>query len=966
MNDLFKIRFLVSLLSLASLLALTARADEIPQLLADIHPGPLNPLFVVDFSAPPSGFFQIGSLAFFSTASRNSPDEGMLWRTDGTPGGTAVVSSSICPFPCHKLAPVASWHGLTFLEVDSGDQILAARLWRTDGTAAGTIPLSGPFFHSESFFSIVAHSSPELDVLFFTACGPRGCQLWRSDGTAAGTALLRHPDSRPFENAQELTFWRGRLYFLGDHVDASGLTDQGLWSTDGTPAGTVFVSDVVEGDYPSLVVATPSHLFFTSGPSGEDLWVTAGVPGDAHRIADLDQPACGPPPSRDCDPPAVQTLAAFGDAVYFETLRTGHGGEIWRSDGTEAGTGPVLETPAMTQIADLHPLGSGWIFSVTPPGGPAALWTADGGFTRGSPLAGCAEGCPAFAGSIDFPSAGSWIFAGTDSAHGTEPWITDGTGPGTRRLADACPGTCSGVRFIYSYPTGLGSEAGRTWFHAYSSADAEDVFGDELWVTDGTPGGTRRVAGHVDGIGFVKDLVLYGITNTQTSTADLWAADASGASHPVAVLRTFAAGSYSDLLPFRDGALLLADEGQGVSQLWKSDGTPAGTVPLYRFEPGSGRSFTSFLATLGPLELLAVTHKAGPEDDPRYLSEIWRTDGTTRHTQKVIDFPQGTFIGFAFPWQGKLLFEVVAGLRTSFWTSDGTPSGTREILTLPPGIRDLSAAVSFGSRFLFVASTKTGRYLLPQVFVSDGTAAGTRQISDIREVRQPLFDDRPVQVGGTVFFRLNDPLRNARLWRTDGTPEGTRLVSPLLGVDDVYAFQGALYFTAFLPPAGDGRGLYRIALPGGSPVLLSPVVPPGRPFDSNYPAARFAPLGNRLLFVGTDSQGIEPWVTDGTPEGTHRVLDVQPGTGSSNPSALVSAGSRVFFNADDGTHGRELWESDGTPEGTRMVADLAPGGIAGLSYYYFGGAAAFSNGVLYFDADDGTTGVEPWALRVEP
>ena len=256
-------------------------------------------------------------------------------------------------------------------------------------------------------------------------------------------------------------------------MDASGLTDQGLWSTDGTPAGTVFVSDVLKGDYPSLVVATPSHLFFTSGPSGEDLWVTGGVPGDAHRIADLDQPACGPPPSRDCDPPAVQTLAAFGDAVYFETLRTGHGGEIWRSDGTEAGTGPVLETPAMTQIADLHPLGAGWIFSVTPPGGPAALWTADGGFTRGSPLAGCAEGCPAFAGSIDFPSAASWIFAGTDSAHGTEPWITDGTGPGTRRLADACPGACSGVRVFYGYPTGLGGEAGRSYFHAYSSADAE-------------------------------------------------------------------------------------------------------------------------------------------------------------------------------------------------------------------------------------------------------------------------------------------------------------------------------------------------------------------------------------------------------------------------------------------------------------------------------------------------------------
>ena len=71
----------------------------------------------------------------------------------------------------------------------------------------------------------------------------------------------------------------------------------------------------------------------------------------------------------------------------------------------------------------------------------------------------------------------------------------------------------------------------------------------------------------------------------------------------------------------------------------------------------------------------------------------------------------------------------------------------------------------------------------------------------------------------------------------------------------------------------------------------------------------------------------------------------------------------MFFAATDGLHGRELWESDGTTEGTRTVVDLAPGGFSSMPAYSNFGVA---NGVLFFAADDGKTGLEPWALRLEP
>ena len=93
--------------------------------------------------------------------------------------------------------------------------------------------------------------------------------------------------------------------------------------------------------------------------------------------------------------------------------------------------------------------------------------------------------------------------------------------------------------------------------------------------------------------------------------------------------------------------------------------------------------------------------------------------------------------------------------------------------------------MGFGSRFLFVARIENGNHPIPQVFVSDGTPAGTRQISAIQEPRDPL-DDQPVRIGGTIFFRLAAPSTSSpELWQTDGTPAGTYPAFPLTGVNDL-------------------------------------------------------------------------------------------------------------------------------------------------------------------------------------
>src|SRR5262249_845820 len=149
-------------------------------------------------------------------------------------------------------------------------------------------------------------------------------------------------------------------------------------------------------------------------------------------------------------------------------------------------------------------------------------------------------------------------------------------------------------------------------------------------------------------------------------------------------------------------------------------------------------------------------------------------------------------------WNGKLLFVAghTAGSSSfcSFWTSDGTAAGTREILPLPPGTHCPPRVEPFGPKFLFLAHFPLGSAPVPQPFVSDGTPAGTRQLTAFQEPRD-LLDTEMVHAGDTVLFRLSSPDgQDVEVWRTDGTSEGTyRVPLGLHQPTGLYVFRDAVY-----------------------------------------------------------------------------------------------------------------------------------------------------------------------------
>jgi uncharacterized repeat protein (TIGR01451 family) len=80
-----------------------------------------------------------------------------------------------------------------------------------------------------------------------------------------------------------------------------------------------------------------------------------------------------------------------------------------------------------------------------------------------------------------------------------------------------------------------------------------------------------------------------------------------------------------------------------------------------------------------------------------------------------------------------------------------------------------------------------------------------------------------------------------------------------------------------------------------------------------------------VFFAATDgSSGTELWRSDGTAAGTARVLDINPGAGSSIPSYLTNVNGTLFFQANDGSNGPELWVLSSPPAGTPdLTATLA-------------------------------------------
>lgn len=805
---------------------------------------------------------------------------------------------------------------------------------------------------------------------FFARTQAEGDELWVSDGTPLGTQLLK--DIRPGQaSAYPRSFVEldGRVYFAAN----DGVHGRELWVTDGTPAGTQMVADTFAG---------PLGLLDDVG--------LLGTFGEVERIVEL------------------------GGTLYFRGRQVGTGGELWRSDGTAAGT---------QLVKDIRP--------------------------------GAADGTPH---ALTATSLGL-LFGANDGTTGFEPYISDGTAAGTQRLLDIYPGTTAG--FIGGFVEVNGT--------ALFSARINGL-GADLWRTDGTSAGTFKldVAALGDGSSpfITKAEVLGGYAyfhaDGVNSGIELFRSDGTAANTElVADLRTGPQSSYpSNFSPAGNQLtfVALSDTGSqlfsvdslgtvtalsdrartggplshggftyysvaapgGLTQVLRTDGTIPGTTYLsmpagvhaegwYTPLPGGQVMFAGDSAALA-----REPYVTGPTaTDAQFLTEIntgVATAGAAAHNLRVVgprtlyfaasdgiagnsvyrwDPAQGAQLLSAPPalppsevnknpighftplWSGgqlRVLFSAgPSWLANELWVTDGTPLGTNVLVNAQavPGFDAVAELTASGERLFFTA--RVDPLAERKLFVTDGTVSGTVQVPTYLDNGLPVALTEPALLtpykGGVVMADGNGDV----LW-SDGTPAGTkRIYTATADFDQPQGFyvardQVAFFVKRSIPSTFEWQ--VHAADLSGSTLLAS--------FNSatnGWVAPHFGHIGPDLYFFARKQKIVSIYRTDLTPSGT-----VVVATKNNIPQPIAARSLHlgtipvVLFLLEDGTTAAfngQIW----TPLAAQGIPDLPYTlDVEGPTVVFAGGgyfdlSSAFGNGAQLIFGDFTAPALPVWSAE---
>ena len=401
-----------------------------------------------------------------------------------------------------------------------------------------------------------------------------------------------------------------------------------------------------------------------------------------------------------------------------------------------------------------------------------------------------------------------------------------------------------------------------------------------------------------------------------------------------------------------DAIIFAASDGTTGTELWKSDGTPNGTVLLKEINPGSASSTPSFLTHLNGRVVFRAT-------DTTSGTELWATDGTTAGTQLLADIYPGTTSSTPqkFTPVGTTLYFVAATASGSkLWKTDGIPAGTMLASEFTPGFFSSINSLTAAGGKLLVVTFLSGATATWDLWSVDPVAGTTGQVMTF--LSQPKY---LTTCNGKTFFSLNAGGYGEELWLTDGTESGTVLLRDIntsgsSSPDNLLCIDSTLYFRANEPATG-----IELWKSDGTTVgtqLVQDIYPGS---GGSYPY-ELKVFNNKLLFQASGAgTGSELWLSDGTSAGTALVKDISPGSGSASPSSMTAVGNYAALAANDGVHGEEVWMTDGTAENTFLLADLNPG-----SAYASPRNFKKVGNTLFFSAYDGSVHYKLMAVSISP
>lgn len=387
-------------------------------------------------------------------------------------------------------------------------------------------------------------------------------------------------------------------------------------------------------------------------------------------------------------------------------------------------------------------------------------------------------------------------------------------------------------------------------------------------------------------------------------------------------------------------------------ELWRTDGTYLGTQRIKDIWPSGSSSsgpHNFFVFTSGIFGQIALF----VANDGSTGNELWRTDGTLAGTQRVVDLRAGGATShsnpsnFVFvPEDGRVYFKAFNGTAVHLYRTDGlnttlvsslSISGNRVVAHLPGYIflaainpandhhelfridlSDNSAQVvatlnasegsypseltTIGSLLYLEAYTPaTGR----EPYVTDGSIGNLVALGDLKPGPQSSFSSSFTSFAGAVYFA-----NGVGLVKTQGTAATTSVVTTGLSAAGPLIDTGSLlYFSHFVVGLGAEPHVT-----DGTNVGLVEDVQPGA--GSSFSTWQAASIGGTLVFQADDGvHGIEAWQsTDGTAPNTDLLADLEPGGASSGAECFRDFASYGLMGAEQTPFGKELFALVDTAE----------------------------------------------------
>lgn len=736
-----------------------------------------------------------GDQAFLTAV---TPSGGLaLWHADGATRRLKLLKET----PQARSLVAAGPNRAFFIAQDAGFEV-----WTSDGTAAGTRPLTnftleepfggnylakflaGRFYfsandgsHGNELWSVgaggeglkrltdfgdgralVTGLEKSGSRILFLVSQRNGRKIWTSRGDLASTGPLTGCSSGcPAPKKELVDLGNGRFALYGS--DRRG---DGFWVTDGTAAGTRLLKRPGgQHDLVQSVEARGRALFeITNEYELGELWITDGSAAGTALAGHG-----GPKWSHYYGWVGPLWGGAAGGRVVFPALSDDPAVSeaLWSSNGTAGSSRPLFQALAgvSSQPRQLGAFGDGLLLQDCAKEGEVELRFVGG--TKSTSLLKAQIGACTEIGPppLDLGSYALQLLYGPD---GIALWRTDGTTAGTVAIVPAAgPDEPDAVaRF---------GEQGAFWLTVPLPGNQ---FQGQIWATDGTRGGTRKLVDFPHGVlpnaftGLGGKLYFFHFEGQGENFAwRPWASDGTpGGTAPLTPPLTLGASDlrYTDLTFVElDGRVYfpLVQGGGGV-EIWSTDGTPAGTGPAITEASGMVKPEARTLASADG-RLYFAAHRVG---DPSGPLLPWVSDGTDGGTRPLaqVDLRRDTFgpldtVRFV-ELNGRVFFTASDPAHgEELWATDGSPAGTALVRDITPGpFGSYPRNLVFWQDRLWFRARDASRGM--ELWSTDGSAQGTRLVQDIAPGASWSVPTELTPAGENLYFSANDGTHGRELW----------------------------------------------------------------------------------------------------------------------------------------------------------------------------------------------------------